>query len=232
MTNLTSLLGQTRILTIYFDTLNIQTNSNFHLLTSKKVISKEEGEIYSVIDTLISQSLIAGVQTDVSFCVNIKNYNDSSELLISLDNDGGYLRILDWVKVLNDTIRFDNWKTYTNCNRDSIYTTVAYYKRTISEFESSETGKLLKVKKKINTRKVKCLYPTPLFKTAFRMNYKLYMVSIQTQLTYDIVQHGHGFNKDIYTKKYPKDKKLIFNHTIIETRKYSNFIVVRMKNEA
>lgn len=228
-TNLTQALGQTRTLTVSFDTLYLHTNQSFHLLVSKKVFNNEHDATYDVIDTLFSRSLRQGLHKNVSFSMIITISTDSSELLISLDNDGGYMRILDWALDSNDNIRFNYWQTYSNCNQDSVFKTTAHYERSISQLDSMKTGTLLRVKKKTEIQKKKCLYPAPSHNIAFTMNGQHYITSIKKVLAKRIIKHSHGFDKDIYRKKYPKDKKLIFKHTVIETKKYCNTIVVHRK---
>ena len=198
----------------------------FFILTSRPAYDEDFGS-YMKNDTVIPATIIEDQKIDLKFQISIKNYNDSVQLLIPFDNDGGFLKISNLKVAKDGIVRFDKWTIYSNCIRDTVLSTTEYYKRNPEDSLPNP----FKITKNKETIKKTCIRKPPYYKTAFTINNQLYLVSLQTKLTTETVRHGHGYNKDIF-KPYPKDKKLIFRHTIQKHRKYSNELTIRLRNEA
>ena len=226
MTITSNLFGQNQSLTIYFDTLIPHSSTPFFILVSRPIYDKEFGNYFHS-DTVIQATNLSRIETGLKFHIDIPNYNDSVELHIPFDNDNGFLKILNLKDTKNGSIRFDKWTVYANCLSDTVFNKTEYYRRNPEDslpipFKVTEKSQII--------NKI-CKTQTPKFKTTFKLNDQLYLVSIQIKQTSQIVRHGHSYNKDI-SKPYNKDKKLIFKHVIKEHRKYSNIITIRLKNEA
>jgi hypothetical protein len=221
-----NILGQNQPLTIYFDTLHPHPSTPFFILTSRPTYDEDYG-VYMLQDTVAHTLILKDLEPHLKFQIVITNFNDSVELLIPFDNNGGFLKISNLKAAKNGIIRFDKWTVYSNCLKDTILYKTEYYKRNPED----SLPKPFKVTKKTEAVKKTCIRKTPHYKTAFKINDQLYLVSLQTKLIEQTVRHGHGYHKDIY-KPYPKNKKLIFRHTIQEHRKYSNEISIRLRHEA
>jgi len=218
--------GQNQQLIIHFDTLNPHPMTPFFILSSRPAYDEDFGS-YMKIDTVISATTIENLKTNLEFQISIKNFGDSIQLLIPFDNDGGFLNISNLKAAKEGIVSFAKWTIYSNCLRDTVLNTTEYYKCNPGD----SLPKPYKITKNKETIKKPCIRKPPYYKTAFTINNQLYFVSLQTKLNSETVRHGHGYNKDI-SKPYPKDKKLIFRHTIQKHRKYSNELTIRLRNEA
>jgi hypothetical protein len=152
---------------------------------------------------------------------------DSSNIQISLDDQGGYLQLMDAYKLKNDTLKINKVVVFNNCYRDTTFTRIDYY---IKKSDGS-IDKPFKTKYSKTIAKKKCKI-RPLFKTAYRINNDLYFVSFQKQKSIGTdITDFHGYKP----KKYLEDRdnykgKVTYFHGHSATTHYINVITLKIKN--
>lgn len=152
---------------------------------------------------------------------------DTTNIQISLDDKGGYLLLLNVYKSIKDTLRISKVVVYSNCYRDTTFTRIDYYHYK----PDSSLGRPYKTKFSKTIAKKKCKN-RPLFKTTYKINGVLYLVSFQIQEDFGVeVINFHGY-KPIGASQNPDTYKgkLTRFHGQSTTSHYINVITLRLKN--
>jgi len=152
---------------------------------------------------------------------------DSSNIEISLDDQGGYLLLMGAYKSKHDTLKINKVIVFSNCYRDTTYTRIDYYLKN----EDGSIDKPFKTKYSKTITKNKCKV-RPLFKTAYRINNDLYLVSFKKQKSIGTeITDFHGYKP----KKYLEDRdnykgRVTYFHGHSSTIHYINVITLKIKN--
>ena len=151
---------------------------------------------------------------------------DSSNIQISLDDQGGYLQLMDAYKVKNDTLQINKVVVFNNCYRDTTFTRIDYY---IKKSDGS-IDKPFKTKYSKTIAKKKCKIRL-LFKTSYRINDVSYFVSFQKQKDIGTeITDFHGYRP----KKYLEDRdnykgKVTYFHGHSSKTHYINVVTLKIK---
>jgi hypothetical protein len=223
------LIGQNRSLTIIFDTLNLHPQHKFNVST---VSQKSDSMFrhYEQTDTVPNNFPMTQSLEQLNFEIELTINVDSADLLIPFDNDGGYIRLSNLKDLKTNTVRFNSWTVYSNCFKDTIFETIECYKR--NPVDTIPLGDPYKIKRIYKVIKKDCFRSVPLSGT-IRINNRSYTISPQKvkSLTGDIIRYEKGYSRDIYKMKNKNpDKKLTYKHTLRETKKYINYMVIPLKD--
>lgn len=169
----------------------------------------------------------AKITTDIfpNFQTTVYLKSDSTTIQIPIDIQNGYVELSNIYK--HDTVRINRLKIYSNCYRDTIKSTIEYYRVT----KGSLADKPYKVKFKVRTKKGKCKRKPP-YKTMYVVNNKRYFVSIQkTESNLTTYTSGQGYKPRKTKKNYEESEP--YTGTLLGvsswTYEYINKVTLRLK---
>lgn len=210
-----NLLGQNKKIVVYIDTLHVDQKKHFHLCTARTIVDYDSPFVWveKKIDSIPNNY---SATKDSIFTSMVFIQNDSTDILIPLDNEGGFLEISNVYLQKFDTIKIRNWKVFSNCYPDTFIISRNYYKR--NPYDTLPNS--FKFRKKISITHKQCFNSTP-ETICFNLNNVNYCLQTKMIPVEGIVIWSHGYNKDVYKLKdlNPK-RKLIYRATMRETKKY------------
>ncbi len=218
-----TLCGQSKKIVVFIDTLHITPGGQFHLNTARTVVEYDSPFVWvgKRIDSIPNNY---DAKEDSIFVTTVEIINDSTDLRIPMDNEGGFLEILNLYGQPFDTIRISKWKVFSNCYPDTFLFSRSYYKRNPDD----TLPNLFKHEEKLTITHKKCHNSTA--KTiCFMLNNVNYSLPTTMTLGNNLVTLSHGYNKDIYKLKNLNPKrKLIYKATCRETKKHIDKATIRL----
>jgi hypothetical protein len=152
---------------------------------------------------------------------------DSSNIRITIDDQGGYLQLIDAYKLKGDTIKINKVFVFENCINDTTFTRIAYY---IKKPDGS-IGKPFKTKRSKSINKKKCKVKA-LNKVEYRVNNVSYFALFQEQKDSGLkITEFHGYKP----RKYLEDRdnykgKITYFHGSSTTSRYINVITIKISH--
>ena len=214
--------GQGKKIILIIDTLFIQNGNDFHVGISNK------NNLISGLGEYIEDSLYNRQHNKYpNFYCSIVLNSDSSNIQLSLDNENGYINLINVYSSKYDTIRLSKHIVYDNCYNDTAYTTMTYYHKKINE----PLGTPYKIKHNKTITKASCKNKPPL-STKYIINHKKYDVIILKEIDGGVyISDFHGYRPNEYNLKPETYKgKVSYFHGRTESRSYVNVINLKIKN--
>lgn len=216
-----SFYGQGRKITLIIDTL-VDSDYNF-----KVAISNANNFKFGIGEYVEDSLSIRQYNKYPNFYCSIIVKSDSSGIQLTLDNDNGYINLLNFCDSKFDTIRLSKHVVYDNCNNDTVYTTTTYFHKKINE----PLGNPYKIKHNKSITKANCKKRIPL-NLKYKINNKNYDVTVEKEVEGGLqISDFHGYQPNEYNLKPETYKgKVSYFHGHSETKSYINIVNLKMKN--
>jgi hypothetical protein len=183
-------LGQDKRVVLQIDTLILNGYDNFSI--------RLNGQGFANLIDLVDDSLyVRQVNSNPNFICPLTLKSDSSHILISLDDQGGYLSITDVFSSHYDTLKINKLEVFSNCYCDTTFTRIDYYDK-----KEDGTSELSKVENTKTLEKIKCKNKPP-DKVNYTINNFTYSVSLNMQTDFGIqISQFNGETKPVKNKGY------------------------------
>lgn len=218
-----SLYGQSRKITFIIDTLVIENENNFEIAITRN------NSFLTCFGEYIEDSLYNRQYNKYPnlYCSIILK-SDSSSIQFSLDNNNGYVNLINVYSSNFDTIRLNKHIVYDNCYNDTVYTTTTYYHKRINE----PLGKPYKIKHNKSITKKSCKNKPPL-NTQYVINNKNYEAAFQKEIEGGInISDCHGYQPNKYNLSPETFKgKVTYFHSHSESKFYISVINLQIKKD-
>lgn len=212
--------AQDKKIVLQIDTLLLNGYNNFSISITGQGFA-------NIIDEIDDSVYIKNDFGYPNFICPLTFQTDSSNLQISIDNQGGYLLITDIYQSKCDTLSISKLTVFDNCHRDTIYTRISYYlrKNDVVSDNSFKTKYLKTIEKE------KCKNKPP-YKIYYIINNQHYFVSLQKQKDTGLATKLFQGNKPKrYLKKQNKYRRQSIRFSGISTSThYINIAVLKMQN--
>lgn len=214
------LFGQDKKIVLRIDTLVLNGYDNFS-------IEIEEQGFMNFHHPIDDSVYIQNTTGYPHFICPLTLKTDTSNIRISIDDEGGYLLLMDVYQLKSDTLRIRKLIVFNNCYRDTTFTQIAYFiKKTDGSIDQP-----FRVKNSKEVEKKRCKN-RPLLNTTYHINGTLYSVSIEKQTDNTVgISSFHGYKP----RKYLEDRdnfkgKVTYFHGQSSTTHYINVITLKIKN--
>lgn len=213
------LIGQNKNIVLRIDSLILDDYKKISIRT----VEKGASFFPDYIDT---STFIKDEKNVPNFICPLTLKNSESNIQIQIDDQGGFLLLIDAYSLTSDTLRIDKINVFSNCYQDTTFKIIDYFIR----YNDSSARQFLKSKFSLKIEKTRCKNK-PLINTTYKINGEQYFgLGEKKLISYETLYfHGHKPKKYLKDPDNYKGKVIKFSGRLIK-KKYRYVVSIRLKN--